>query len=297
MIEGLRAEIPEVFALAGRIPRPAVPAAGPIIAAAYGLGVQWLTSGLVQGVVFTYLSFATPVLPGQPPIREAIAFLAATAGIAVARRSGGLPAALLLVVFIAAEEASGRIVLAHANAACGATQLGCLQLLQPPPFPWPAVGGALLGLLAARLIRTSGTRRSVALLAAALLAVAFPVVRLLIEPFGQPTGPDAGLKFDIIIAAQIVAAALAGGLLGAGSRRTWRWVTLFAAVYLLPWSYTLKLWLLQPPPLPFTLFTFEVQWQMLIPPLYALTLITAALLGRMVVALRKVRRAGEGSSA
>ena len=77
----MRAEIPEAFALAARLPRPAVPAAGPIVGAAYGLGVLWLTSGLLQGVVFTYLSLATPVLPAQPPIRETISFLSTAAGV------------------------------------------------------------------------------------------------------------------------------------------------------------------------------------------------------------------------
>lgn len=293
MIEGLRTEIPEVFALARRIPRPAVPAAPPIIAAAYGLGVQWLLGGLVRGIVFASLSFAPWVLPGQPPIREAIALFATAAGVAVARRSGGLAGALLLVVFMAAEEASGRLVFAHVNAAFCAAQPGCLQPLAPS-FPWPAVGGSLLGLVAARRIRASGTRRSATLLAAALISATFPVVQLLIEPFGLPTGPDAGLRFTVFIAAEFVAAAVAGAALGASSRRPWRAVALFSAVFLLPWSYTLKVWLLEPPPPP---FRFELQWQALIPPLYALTLVTAALLARMVVSLRLVGRAGPAADA
>lgn len=298
MIEGLRAEIPEVFALAGRLPRPTVPAARPIIAAAHGLGVQWLAGGLLQGAVFVALSLAPPMILRGPPIYQVVALLATAAGIATARRSGGFAGALLLLAFEAAEMASGWLIFAHMSATFCATQPDCLRPIAPP-FPWPLIGGALLGLVAARQLRTGGARRSATLLAAALLAVTFPVVQLLTEPFGLPTGADAGLRWQIFIAAQLITAAIAGAALGVCGRRPWRSVALFSAVYLLPWLVTLRTWAFDAPPLPFTLEArwFEVQWPMLIPPITALTLVTAALLARMVASLRRVGRAGPATDA
>lgn len=280
MIEGLRAEFPELFALAARSPRPTVPLAGPLVAALYGLGARWLVGGLLEGVVNVSLTLATPTFETQPPIRETIALLAVAAAVSVARRSGGIRAALLLGAAIAGGELGSLLLRTRScqiQVSCG--------LLVEPPFPWYVVAGAVFGLAGARLVSARRIRWSAPLLAAAVLAVSFPIVRLLIEPFGQPVGADAGVKINVIMASQLTAAVTAGALLGVGGRRLWLSVPIFVAVYVLPSFFYLRLWLSQRPPQPFVL---QVEWQMLLPFIYALGLVTGVFLARMATSLRRI---------
>ncbi len=284
MIDGLRTEFPELFALAARVPRPIVPPAGPLVAALYGLGARWLVGGLLEGVVNVSLTLATPTFETRPPIRETAALLAVAAAVSIARRSGGIRGALLVGAAIAGGEIGVLLLRAHRYAVLCPTQLNCPPIVEPP-FPWYLIAGAVFGLVGVHLVSASGARWSAPLLAAAVLAVSFPIVRLLIEPFGQPVGADAAVKVNVIMASQLTAAVTAGALLGVGGRRLWLSVPIFVAVYVLPSFFYLRLWLSQRPPQPFVL---QVEWQMLLPFIYALGLVTGVFLARMARSLRRI---------
>ena len=274
--EGLRSEFPAVFAVAGRARRISVPTTSPVIAALYAIGFRWLCASLLQGALTVALLVWTPPRFDAVLLQGALAVVALTGATAVAQRAGGLRASLLFFVAVAAGEIGGQVINAHARERLCAIQLACFDLPAFSRWPWHLLVGSVLGLLLARATVAGASRPSGVLLGASALALAVPLLRLVVEPFGGPIGEDAYRRFIVVQIGTLLAALLAGAIVGRFSRRLWPSLALFVAVFLLPWTYTLRFSILGPhPPL-----ALERDWLLFAPVFEVSLLITAALISR-----------------
>jgi hypothetical protein len=163
------------------------------------------------------------------------ALLGSAAAIAVTLRSGGWLAAVALALLAVAY---GLALACQSNAGIGgpSCDLG--------PFFSAHVGelvGAFVGLPLGIAVRHRGGR-STLLLAAAIIAIAIPLLRVVFVPLGPVTGTDAYERYLWTVRLEAAAAFAAGAVLAAMARRSGLGLLLLGAALLLPWLGGLRAW-------------------------------------------------------
>src|SRR5438552_3732996 len=205
----------------------------PRLAVLYGVGAYWIVWSLAVGLLLASSLFVR--LPVSGLYLPAAALLGSAAAVAVALRSGGwLGAAALALLGLG----YGGSLACPSSAGFGgpSCNLG--------PFFSAHVGkliGALLGLPLGLAIRERGGR-STLLLAAAIVAIAIPVLRVLFASLGPVAGPDAYERYLWTIRLEAAAAFAAGAVLGAMARRSGWGLLVLGAALLLPWLGALRQW-------------------------------------------------------
>ena len=271
--EGLRAEIPFVFDLAGRARRPAVLRMSPALAALGALGARSLTTALAFSIQGAFvLTFG--IFPFRAP--EAITVVAVAVGVALAFGSArwrGVGAAALPFAILWIEQfwlaIPGNLLF------CERSGTRCDLWATAFAGLWPQVLGIVVGLVAGRLVRRGAPGISALAVGIGLTGLAFPIVRLAIVPFvgSSPTGQSALDALNWIIAAQGLGAAVLGLVVGSFGRWRLADMVLIAVFFVGPWLPQLRTFQDAPRP-----FIFAIDWTLVTPVLYA----AVALLGLAV---------------
>ena len=196
----------------------------PPIAILYGVGSYWLVWSLAVGLLLTASLFVK--LPVSGLYLPAAALLGAAAAIAITLRSGGWLAAVGLAIL----GLGYGYVLACPPGVGG-------RLCEAGPFVSAhraELAGALIGLPLALAI---GGRdgRSTVLLAAALIAIAAPALRVVFASVDPATGSVAYERYVWSIRLEGAAALTAGAILGAMGKRPVVGLLFIGAALLLPW--------------------------------------------------------------
>lgn len=207
--------------------------ATPPLAVVYGIGTYWIVWSLAVGLLFAASLFVR--LPVSGLYLPAAALLGSAAAIAVTLRSGGWLAAIALALLAAAY---GLALVCQSNPGIGrpSCDLG--------PFFSAHVSelvGAFVGLPLGLAFQKRGGR-SALLLAAAIIAIAIPLLRVVFVPLGPVTGPDAHERYLWTIRLEAAAAFAAGAVLAAVARRSGLRLLLLGAALLLPWLGGLRAW-------------------------------------------------------
>jgi hypothetical protein len=207
--------------------------ATPPVAVIYGIGIYWIVWSLAVGLLSAVSLFVR--LPISGLYLPAAVLLGSAAAISVTVRSGGWLAAValaLLGLFY------GLALACQSNAGTGrpSCDLG--------PFFSAHVGelvGAVVGLPLAVVLQKRGGRSTV-LLAAAIIAIAIPLLLVLFVPLGPVTGSDAYERYLWTIRLEAAAAFAAGAVLAAMARRAELGLLVLGAALLLPWLGGLRAW-------------------------------------------------------
>jgi hypothetical protein len=259
--DGLRAELPELFRLAGRLRPIAIPAMSPWVAAIAAFGMRALTDQLLRGTAFT---LGTLGVWTTLPVVNAITIAANACAILFAFGSArwrGVASALAL--FGAVWLSQFVISLRAADVACGWTdpsaRLPCGIVSRTVDGLWWIGAGAALGLLVSRVVRTGERRIAVLAFAFGITSLAYPVTRVLVDPyvgvFWHGASTDA---LHAILAVQLIAALVLGAMAGTFGRARLRDAAVIAAFYLLPWLPQFEVWR-RNTPVPYSL-TRDWQW-------------------------------------
>jgi len=271
--EGLRAEIPFVFDLAGRARRPAVLRMSPALAALGALGARSLTTALAFSIQGAFV-LAFGIFPFRAP--EAITVVAVAVGVALAFGSArwrGVGAAVLLFAILWIEQfwlaIPGNLLF------CERSGTRCDLWATAFAGLWPQVLGIVVGLVAGRLVSRGAPGISALAVGVGLTTLAFAIVRLAILPFvgSSPTGQSAREALNWIIAVEALGAAVLGLVVGYYGRRRVPDVVLIAVFFVGPWLPQLRTFQDAPRPL-----IFAIDWPLVTPVLYA----AVALLGLAV---------------
>jgi hypothetical protein len=296
LIEGLRAELPEVFALAKRIRRPIVPRMPAWAAALGGLGVRAMTFQLLTGALSLVWAF------GLPSFRtfEATTVIAYSAGAFVAFESAGwrgfLAMAGLATVLWAEQPA---LSIPSTLEFCANSDVAELQRQgfrcdipgQVVSGFWPIALGLALGALGRDRVRQGARGWSVLAIAFGVSALVYPIARLAIVPIVGliPRGQSAGEVFPWIVGAQVVGALGLGVIVGFWGRRHILDGAVIGAFYLLPWVRQFVLWRQDAA---FRGFVFDVDWQAFVPVGWTLSALLGLVGGRLLRAGLSGRRRG-----
>jgi len=276
VIDSFRTEFRDVAAWAQTLPRPTVHGAAVPVAVLYGVGAHWLATALLQTVsalvsVFVELPLVQvdEVVRRPLPIREAITFLAAVAGMAVAFRAGRWRGAVGLAAVFVVTTGGGFLIW---RSECARMPIAmCDAFTDGPVQQLPEVMGGLVGLLAAGLVRVRAARPSPILLAAAVIALSYSVVRVAVVPL--PIAEDYGQSRSLASAAASALTMVLAGVVAARLRGGAWTATALTGALILPWLLvSARSWAAfglpqLPPDVP--------PWQMFTPVLFALLLIAA----------------------
>lgn len=260
LIEGLRAELPEVFALASW--RPVVPRMSPWLAALAALGVGTLTTQLLYGahaLVAVTLGLLT-FLPLSPPA-PAETVIGSAVATAFAFGAAGRRGVLAAVSLFSATGIGSFAVRAPAlllfcsrsgpSVPMRAPLFGCELWRIVLNDAWPAALGIVVGLIASRSLRTGPTGVSVLGLAVGLSALAYPIA-LLVGVLAVGPTPEGAAATALAVRtgeAQMVVAFVVGIFAGVGGRRHVLDGLAIAGLYLLPWlPLAYARWKVSPPP-------------------------------------------------
>jgi hypothetical protein len=271
--EGLRAEIPAVFDLAGRARRPVVARMAPALAALGALGAEALTSALLRSA-----QGAVVLVSGTFPFRstEFITVVAYAVGVLFAFGSArwrGVAAVVLLFALLWSEQFAlatlGNLVF------CERSGTSCDLLSRALAGVWPQLLGVVVGVAAGRAVRQGTAGIAALALGIGVASLAFPIMRVAIIPFvgANPTGQPGYLALIWVIAAQALGAAVLGLVAGRFGRRTAVDALVIAAFYIGPWLPQIRYWTEQTPP--GRGFILEMDWMLVVPIGYA----AVALLG------------------
>jgi hypothetical protein len=155
--------------------------------------------------------------------------------------------------------------------------------------------GASLGLPLGLAIRERGGR-SALLLAAAIVGIAVPLIRVLFASLGPVAGSDAYERYLSTIRLEAAAAFVAGAVLGAMARRSGWGLLVLGAALLLPWLGGLRQWWedrqfleahgigLNP------IAIVQTEWQSFLPLIYFALMLLGFAAERLVVLLIRVVR-------
>jgi len=207
--------------------------ATPPVAVAYGIGSYWIVWSLAVGLLFAASLFVR--LPISGLYLPAAALLGSAAAIAVTVRSGGWLAAVALALL---GLVYGFTLACQPNAGTGRPSCDLGQLFSAH------VGelvGAVVGLPLAVAFQKRGGRSTV-LLAAAIIAIAIPLLLVVFVPLGSVTGSDAYERYLWTIRLEAAAAFAAGAVLAAMARRAELGLLVLGAALLLPWLGSLRAW-------------------------------------------------------
>ena len=263
--------------------RPSVAPGIPPLAVLYAIGIYWIVSSLATGLLVSAFMFVR--FPVSGLYLPATAFLGSAAATAVALRAGGWRSVLGLSVLglVYGFFLVCNLGFAGAGTSCDPTRVFSGHIAE--------IIGGVIGLpLALALRRQDGT--SATLLAAALTAVAIPVVRVAYAPFGPLAGSAGYDEYLWAVRLQAGAAIGAGAIVAWRARHALAALLILAAALLLPWSATLRSWLVDTPfPRTNALVMnlpaiIQTQWQFFLPPIF----VGCVLLG--FVAARIGREAG-----
>jgi hypothetical protein len=171
MIDGLRGEFPQVFALAGRIPNPRFARASPMWAVAAGFGAGFFVSAVFTVVFSLLFRSATRELPVPAPFE--LARLASTAGaIAVAWIAGGRIAVAGYVGIIVLERLLGLPTQVRFCSQVGPGQgFDACSIASYLIALWPQLLGAALAFALVRWLRAGAGDRNPTLEAAGVLVI------------------------------------------------------------------------------------------------------------------------------
>jgi hypothetical protein len=262
--EGLRAEIPFVFDLAGRARHPAVLRMSPALAAVGAFGARSLTSALAFSIQGTFV-LAFGVFPFRGP--EAITVVAVAIGVAFAFGSArwrGVGAAVVLFAMLWIEQfwlaVPGNLLF------CERSGTRCDLWATALAGLWPLLLGTAVGLVAGRLVRPGASGISALGVGLGLTGLAYAIVRLAILPFvgTTPIGQSALEALNWIIAVQALGTAVLGVVVGYFGRWRVADVTLIVVFYLGPWLPQLRTFQDAPRP-----FISAIDWTLATPVLYA----------------------------
>jgi hypothetical protein len=214
--------------------RPTVASGVPPVAILYGIGSYWIVWSLAIGLLVSASMFVR--LPVSALYLPAAAFAASAAASAVALRSGGWRSVLGLSVlglvygfFLTCQSGAPGV----ATSSCDLSRVFSSHIAE--------VIGGVAGLPLALTFRTrDGT--STVLLAAAVIAIAIPVLRVAFAPLGPLTGPAAYERYLWIVRLQVGAAIGAGVIVAWRARRAAADLLILAAALLLPWSGSMRSW-------------------------------------------------------
>jgi hypothetical protein len=246
--------------------RPTVAPAVPPVAIVYAIGIYWIVWSLAIGLVVSASLFVR--LPVSALYLPATALISSAAATAVALRSGGWRSVLGLTVLGLAYA----FFLVCRSGAAGVGTSSC-----DPARVFSAhiaeVVGSVVGLPLALALRSrDGT--SATLLAAAIIAIAIPLLRLAFAPLGPLTGSAAYDEYLWAIRLQVGAAIAAGAIIAWRATRALAALLILAAGLLLPWAGSLRSWWED------TLFLrtngivmnlpaiIQTQWQLFLPPIF-----------------------------
>jgi hypothetical protein len=270
----------------GSIARRRLPIARatPPVAVAYGVGIYWIVWSLAVGLLFAASLFVR--LPVSGLYLPAAALLGSAAAIAVTVRSGGWLAAVALALL---GLVYGLSVGCQSNAGTGrpSCDLGS--------FFSAHIGellGASVGLPLGLAFQKRGGR-STLLLAAAIIAIAIPLLRVVFVPLGPVTGSDAYERYLWTIRLEAVAALAAGAVLAAMARRSGLGLLLLGAALLLPWLGGLRAWwedwqFLQARGIGLNLNVIvQIEWQSFLPLIYFALVLLGFAVERVFGAVRR----------
>ena len=256
----------------------------PPLAVLYGVGTYWIVWSLAGGLLVTLSFFVR--LPVSGSYFPAAALLGSAAAVAVALRSGGwLGAAALALLGLG----YGASLACQSPAGIGGPSCNLGVFLSAH------VGeliGAILGLPLGLAIRERGGR-STLLLAAAIVAIAIPVLRVLFASFGPVVGSDAYERYLWTIRLEAAAAFAAGAVLGAMARRPGWGLLVLGAALLLPWVGGLRQWwedsqFLQAHGIALNLNAIvQVEWQSFLPLIYFAFVLFGFATERFVAVVRR----------
>ncbi len=269
--EGLTSEYPTIAGVLGSIRRPVVPREPWFWAGLTAVGATAITSALLQ---LPLIVMRTAGLRDPAAWASSLFAIAAVAiGAAVGWRAGGGRAVALFVVV---HLITPILAVPGAVLFCDRSGEGsCLPRLALGQ--WRLAAGLVAALIAARLLASGPQGRSAALSATGAY---FAAQQLLLVPMGAytfgllPAGPaDPMTQVAYFSAAFVVAAAVAGAVLGA--RGASRWAAL-APLAVIAVNWALTLW-------PLLFFEQKPAWfllELLMGPLQAAALVVAAALVR-----------------
>lgn len=256
----------------------------PPLAVLYGIGTYWIVWSLAAGLLVASSFFVR--LPVSGLYFPAAALLGSAAAVAVALRSGGwLGAAALALLGLG----YGASLACQSTAGIGGPSCNLSSFV---PAHVGELIGAILGLPLGLAIRE---RRgwSTLLLAAAIVAVAIPVLRVLFASLGPVVGPDAYERYLWTIRLEAAAAFAAGALLGAMARRPGWGLLVLGAALLLPWLGGLRQWwedrqFLQAHGIALNLNVIvQVEWQSFLPLIYFGFVLLGFAIERLVAVVRR----------
>lgn len=270
----------------GSIARLRLPVAhaAPPLAVIYGIGTYWIVWSLALGLLFAASLLVR--LPVSGLYLPAAALLGSAAAIAVTLRSNGWLAAVALALLAVAYGLS---------LACQSTLGTRGPSCDLGPFFSAHVGelvGAVVGIPLGLAFERRGGRSTV-LLAAAIIAIAIPLLRVAFEPFGPVTGSDAHERYLWTIRLEGAAAFAAGAVLAAMARRAGPGLLLLGAALLLPWLGALRAWwedwqFLQAHGIALNLNAIvQIEWQTFLPLIYFALLLLGFAIERVFGALRR----------
>lgn len=225
-------------------------------------------------------------LPVSRLYMPAAALVGSAAAVAVALRSGGWLAAVALGLL---GLAYGFTLVCQSNAGLGGASCG------PGPFFSAHVGelvGASLGIPIGLAIKEH-SGRSRLLLAAAIIAIAIPALRVVFGWLGPVTGSDAYDRLLWTIRLEAAAAFAAGAVLGATARRSGWGLLLIGAALLLPWLAALRTWwedrqFMQAHGIDLNFNVFvQIEWQRFLPLIYFALVLLGFASGFLVSAVRR----------
>lgn len=293
LIEGLRAELPELFDVAARLRKPSIPRSHPWVAAIAALGVITLSRQLLAATHGILLMFG--LLPFRSFEATTIAAYALGSLFAFgAARWRGLATAVGIVAMLWIEQFALSIP---------PMQLFCARSdPSAPPWTcdfgvrawndlWPITVGVGLAIALRGGVRRGARRRRGLALAIGIGALTFPIARLAIVPFVglTPQGPSAGAAFDWIVGVQLLSALVVGMLAGVWGRHHLLDGALIAGFYLMPWLPSLRNWL-EAVQARGAGFVFQPDWQVFIPVGYALAAVLGLAFGALVSSARSASR-------
>ena len=263
--------------------------AAPLLAIIYGFGAYWTVYWLAIGVLVSTSVFVR--LPGSTLYFPAAALAASAVAVAVALRSAGWVSAVGLSV---AAVAYALVLDCGSSAqALGTCSFDLGRIVRGHAGE---VVGALVGLPLALGFRPRDGR-SALLLAAGIVAIAIPLVRVVFSPFEPVTGSAAYERYLWTIRMQAGAAIAGGIVLGTTARRPIWALLLLGAGLLLPWfggtfrQWWLSLQDLQEHGISVNLAVIiQTQWQFFLPLIYFALLLAGFAVARAGRTLMPIAR-------
>jgi hypothetical protein len=246
--------------------RPTVAPGVPPVAILSAIGIYWIVWSLATGALISASMFVR--LPGSALYLPAAAFVASLAATAVALRSGGWRSVLglsllgLLYGFFLVCRSGG---VGESASSCDPARAFSGHIAE-------LVGG-VLGLPVALTLRTrNGT--SALLLAAAVIAITIPLLRVAYAPLGPLTGSAGYEQYLWAVRLQIGTAIGSGAIVAWRARRAAAALLMLAAALLLPWFGGMRSWWEDTPFLRTNGIVLnlpaiiQTQWQLFLPPIF-----------------------------